>query len=922
MCAGQGMGRFGGMMRKKSKYEKKKKEKEQDSHHKRKKERGMEDCAADAHAKYESKRSVKHDDRETRANIKTQKTVKQANDKDMHGLERHARQRIGLKGTYQKVQIFGNTDEKYRDDWRVGEVGMENRHREHRNACKERLWEDSLQLEKGNSNKERIDAQKRSSGKYHRQRNGLILEKPRDRQRKELGGKIAEEQEQEVIPPAVIDESKLTKKDVIKNHGLEGGRHMDGYGEQALRQGKISERKPKCKWNHELAEAKERKGRVLLEADGTSIKVFRATSSQNCVRGPSVTVATNLSPVKNQSRGSQGFDSLDVAIAESDHTRPRCRPTEELVDLFHEEKALHEKFGQGDTFETSVIMSSSSGTRWSREQNWSTTDAVDQGKRYLGCDEEVRSREARSLMQDERRHVLPHKRAWDDRQSLSPMGPFAQGVEELASGSGLMLSNSNKVLKRKHPNFTQGTESAKTRCMDGRRRREGSQLNRKPTDGPSASQMPANCLSGHSSSLPPPPPYRPGVDNSGVVGSSTIFPQGSNSRENGRYNRKIRGTHSRRSEIAGPSDSWGGFGVGRWNTHSQVPAPGPGPGPIFPPFPQMGSGVFLGMGQQFHVPQMHGPHGTGLSADMGFGGARLHKGDGGAGFPGHCPVMGWPRFSDGNETQGPLSGLVDRWERPGQYLHDCLRFEHVDWVMRSQGMSGGGWEDAGRGQEGDASLIVTELHKESLYQGGIEEVASHGDPHMESIEAVEDTVPDTVEVSPVHSLLKDASRASKRFHQRMQTMLLQADVSAEFAGIELYQAYLNLLPPLECKQREAGTEDHLIVSDAFIDEDLEYEVDVEAQELLDTDSLHMFLPSFSNSAYKDALRIFQQRPAQQDRVQKSAVGSFVLPQCSLIIKLPILDGINIESSEEQLCAQIGLGLEPEGDQYGTVSGHG
>lgn len=506
--------------------------------------------------------------------------------------------------------------------------------------------------------------------------------------------------------------------------------------------------------------------------------------------------------------------------------RPRGRLVEEASSLLHEDRPLHDKSVRKSKFETSV--SSSSGTRRPREPNWQTINQADQGKSYPGLDEEVRSWEPRVPNQDsddERRRPFSHER---NREPVSPRGPLTRGHEDSIRGPESMLSKDATVSKRKHDNFSQGAAGpTKLRRIDDASA-ERLDWSHQGTQG---NRPPPNRHLGSLALLPPPPPYRPGVDNPTVMGAPSNFVEGSSSRDNGRYDRKVGGGHSRRSEMVGPGDTWGGFGLGNWNAHNQGPVPGPGG--LFPSFPQMASG-FLGMGQQFHVPQVFGPNGS-RPVNMGFGGGRFRMGDGGAGFPGHAsdhgPVMGWHRFSDGSENHRPLSGFMHTWEGSGRYPDERQRFAHPEWDQFSQGLSAGGWEGVSepwQGQIGDANFDVnSHRQREDLYQARREDV-SWPESETEKVQAVEDNlVVETPEIS--HVCANDVaenyvSKASKQTKERMQMLLLYADVCVDLVDAELYKEYLSLLPPAEAKKREASFQKSIEASTVFMDEDLEFEV--------------------------------------------------------------------------------------------------
>ena len=259
---------------------------------------------------------------------------------------------------------------------------------------------------------------------------------------------------------------------------------------------------------------------------------------------------------------------------------------------------------------------------------------------------------------------------------------------------------------------------------------------------------------------------------------------------------------------------------------------------MFNSFPQMGSGGFPGMGQQFHVPQIFGPRPS--AVDMGLGGTRFHINDsGGSSFSGHGsnngPVMGWHRFPDGNESHPPLSGFMDTsWECQVRYPDERQRLLHPEWDQFSQGLTRGWAEvvsEPWEGQNADSKFDSNQTH---INQECLSQVKNRGEPgsilglDSKMTLVMDDRAPQEIsEVSPAHTSdlsgkasLKSSTNRSKT---RLQMMFLHAGVSAEVAGVDLYEEYLTFLSPSEAKRKEIN--DHnMIVPTTFLDEDLEFEV--------------------------------------------------------------------------------------------------
>ncbi|KAI5076561.1 hypothetical protein GOP47_0008626 [Adiantum capillus-veneris] len=867
----------------------------------------------------------RQDDRETnerhRIDTHLQRENQQVNGKQTE---------ISLK--YEKMY---DLNERERDAWSSGERGGRekvkddmSRHSKRRDESQERRWGGGMQDERFKINKEIYDRQKHSREMDERQRFGLFnVSKQRGERgkddRKQME-KLKEDRHEEA--PIPVFERLGSTKEV--NRRSDGGDKesrrisLDKSYDQFGKKNKDLDGQLKSKGLRDPMDSRESKGHATNKGDRTAAKASRSTSSQDQERVLSITGAKDASTSDNLPKRTLDSDIFDATtIADREFSRPRGRQVEEIL---HGDRALHEKPGRKNKFE--ISLSSSSGTRRPRDQSWHAMSHGDQGKVFAGPEEEVRSWEPKVSNQDsddERRRPYSHERI---RDTSSPRGPLGRGHDDFGRGSDSALSKDSSMSKRKHENFSQSAAGpTKHRRMDDSTAErpdwshQGSQGNRVPIDGPMGRPLPPNRHLGSSALLPPPPPYRPGVDNPTVMGAPSNFVEGSNARDGGRYDRKAGGAHSRRSEMVGPGDTWGGFGMGSWNAHNQGPVPGPGG--LFPSFPQMAPG-FLGMGQQFHVPQVFGPNGS-RPVNMGFGG-RFRLGDGGSGFPAHAsdhgPAMGWHRFSDGSEGHRPLSGFMHAWEGSGRYADERQRFPHPDWDQFSQGITGGGWDGVSepwQGQVGDAAFDGNPPHRqrEDSYQARMGDV-SWLESETDKVQPVEDSTVETPETSQVctNSVAeKFLSKASKQFKERLQKLLLHANVQASLVDTELYKEYLSFLPPSEAKKIAIGANNHVGDSTAFVDQDLEFEVDTEAQDLLlSATPCPTIWPPLPQKAFEDALKVFQ-RP--QDRIQKSKFGSFVLPRSISVMVRPSLntDLVKVDAMvnvQDQQCTLPGPGSEP------------
>ncbi|KAH7299565.1 hypothetical protein KP509_24G018500 [Ceratopteris richardii] len=758
---------------------------------------------------------------------------------------------------YEKMHD-GNDREK--DAWAPSErSGREkpkdegSRHSRRRDESQERRWGATTQDERTKTNKDPYERQKHSRDEDERQRYSAF------NAGKQRGERVKDERKQverlkddrhddtniPVFERLGVSKDTNRRPDAVEKESRRAS--LDRTYDQFGKKNKDQDEQVKVKGPRDAGDLRENKGHASAKGDRPTSKASRSTLLQDQERIFSVSGAKDAASSENVLKRSVESDIFDPSV-DRDFTRVHGRQAEEL---------LHEKSGRKSKFEPSL--SSGSGSRRPRDQSWHPGIHGDQVISFLGPDEEVRSWDPKGACQDsddERRRLYGHERV---RDTSSPRAHHGRASDDFGRVSEATQLKDSAMSKRKHESFSQSAAgSIKHRRTDdvlierSDWSHQGSQANRAPTDGPMGRSLPSNRHLGSSALLPPPPPYRPGVDNPAVMSAPGNFVEGSNARDGGRYERKT-GGHSRRPEMVGPGDTWAGFGIGY--PHGQGPVPGPGG--LFPSFPQMGPG-FLGMGQQFHGPQVFGPNGP-RPMNMGFGG-RFRSGDGSSCFPVHAadhgPTMGWHRYPDGNENHRPLGGLMHGWEGAGRYADDRQRFGHSDWDQFSQGITGGwdGMSEGWQNQAGNAGYDASSMHRQrdELYQARLGEDVWPGND-TGKVEPVEDNIPKSPEETVVHTASlpdKFSSKASRRFKERLQALLLHAEIDANLVDADLYKEYLSCLPSVEAKKREAVVDGHKDVAALFVDADLEFEADSDAQDLLKETSSTTILPPFTHNAYE------------------------------------------------------------------------
>lgn len=291
-----------------------------------------------------------------------------------------------------------------------------------------------------------------------------------------------------------------------------------------------------------------------------------------------------------------------------------------------------------------------------------------------------------------------------------------------------------------------------------------------------------NFSSNSRSILPPPPPFRTGVDSPSVFGPSEDD-------NRGRYNnRHRRGGDSNMGRSQG--NAW--KGIPNWPspvTNGYIPFPH-GPPPV----------GFHAVMQQFPSPPIFGVRPT---MDMNHN-LPYHMSDADR-FPGHGHQLGWRNSVD--DSAPPIHG----WDANSSVFGDDNRgYGRVDWDQNRTQMGNRGWDTSGDMWKGPNSGLNTDLasapQKEDLKHSTIDDVLAGQQVQIEENQPIVkpdsldiqsiDTLPDvtlhTLKNTPLesHENLKMSVKDDVHNHNIYLSML---DISSDLTEPELYDQLTSLM---------------------------------------------------------------------------------------------------------------------------------
>ncbi|GLJ16829.1 hypothetical protein SUGI_0290050 [Cryptomeria japonica] len=515
----------------------------------------------------------------------------------------------------------------------------------------------------------------------------------------------------------------------------------------------------------------------------------------------------------------------------------------------HGHSLSYEKTVRKNKFETVNNVSGAGGMR-NRSSYYS--NASDRDKQLSVTDEIVSREPLASYKSTEDHRRSPSTERVNDSQmnnsSVDDSLRVPYGRVGSAQDSRRMLSGGNSA-SYERPSKSRRLEEGSSSRSDWTV--HPTPMNR-PMDSSIRPQVPS--LTGRASGLlPPPPPFRPGIDNPAILGSSSSgFDEAPSSRDQRRSDRQISG-HFKRGEVMGGSgqvDVW--KGVGNWNSHGQ----GQGPANMFLPFQHhIGGhphGPFLNIGQQFPGPPLFGVR---PSADM--GNVRYHVRDGGDAFPGHNRTHGWQRQTDdvcGPHIQVPLHG----WEGPGSYGEESHAYGRPDRDQIGQGISARSWDRAMDMWKANPRETDEAWGGPQVPRGRLEKIRRERSP-TESIEIKrsDESPPKVMKENQCSIVSSDIRKQNKNKCDRRSVYLSKLDISADLAGLELYNECADMLDSRE----NVITNDDTILKDGLNEDatkNFQLEVNADAEALLQSLNIHsMIFSSLSKEVFERAFAIYK-----------------------------------------------------------------
>ncbi|GLJ46691.1 hypothetical protein SUGI_0984300 [Cryptomeria japonica] len=296
--------------------------------------------------------------------------------------------------------------------------------------------------------------------------------------------------------------------------------------------------------------------------------------------------------------------------------------------------------------------------------------------------------------------------------------------------------------------------------------------------------------SGH---LPPPPPFRPGVDNPSVLGrSNSTFEDGPCSRDQGRADWNANAPFNR-CDVKG--------GVRNWNPQVH----GPGASNFFMSFKHQPAGLppatFHNMGQHLGPPLFRGLR---PPSDMSHGGVPYHMWENGDRNLSHNGAFGWQRQIEdvcGTHVQGSFNA----WDG---YVEESAMYLRRDWYQYGQGMGNRGWDrptGTGKGHRNDTNTDFP--HKESEFHGNYTAEESWGgiqdsqerhkkfkkvrSPENDQIKKSDGISPKSITKIP--SLSSETKKTNKYTCDGIKFYLSRLDISQELAGPDLYNQCITII---------------------------------------------------------------------------------------------------------------------------------
>eukprot|EP00252_Welwitschia_mirabilis_P020298 TRINITY_DN4943_c0_g2_i1.p1 TRINITY_DN4943_c0_g2~~TRINITY_DN4943_c0_g2_i1.p1 ORF type:complete len:1089 (-),score=284.17 TRINITY_DN4943_c0_g2_i1:29-3295(-) len=356
------------------------------------------------------------------------------------------------------------------------------------------------------------------------------------------------------------------------------------------------------------------------------------------------------------------------------------------------------------------------------------------------------------------------------------------------------------------------------------------------SSGPSLQQRASGFPVRPSGHLPPPPPFRPGIDNPAIVGpSNNNFEDGSRDQTRSDWNAR------------------------NWNSQPQIP----GSSNMFVPFHRQAGGhpstPFQNMGQRH--PGMPFFRGMRPPSDIGHG-VPYPIWDNGDATPGHNGVFGWQRQHD--EICGvPYQGSYHPWDG---YTDEHFVYGRRDWYSFGQGMGVRGWErptDTTKGQKMDASLSNIQNDCSSFHQDnmvGTQEVHDCHEKHLEmpcthkinaksSNQIVQNEISEISKIASFAEVMKSCRHANKDINY----YLSKIDISARLADPDIYNQCSKIVG-----MTSSESLDNAKLQEGETSEERQIKGDLEAEKLLSSlDLRRAFFPVLSENHVRRVQKHYQ-----------------------------------------------------------------
>eukprot|EP01018_Ginkgo_biloba_P023094 Gb_02963 [translate_table: standard] len=564
-------------------------------------------------------------------------------------------------------------------------------------------------------------------------------------------------------------------------------------------------------------------------------------------------------------------------------------PSPSIHDIHHH--LSNAKASRRDTLENGIDVRSCIGSHSQGSKGWHFVETLDKGKMHLGTKEVLGCKEHVEVCteREKYRDLSPSAKESEKCRNISPsakergcnsplnnsnVDDFSRTPADTSDSKGSGSLDVAFGLSRRHVLFGSAPSASaggtlRVRCLEEMPYNRLHQAPLKPNrhiKSPSRPQEPS-LPARPSSLLPPPPPFRPGIDNPSVLGPSSSFLEGGQySKDQESIEQKSSG-HLKRGDCSGGSGQW--KRVANWNSQAH----GPGPNNNFIPIHHQVGGIphegFHNMGQQYPGPPLFG--GVRPSADMNRSDVRYHMHNGRDMFSGNSHAFGWGKQAD--DVCGPrVQNHLHTWDGPGSYADESHICGRSDWDQNRQGIRNRNWDQATDMWKGPTENTNMEFptHRETDYQGHQsrdESWGGHQGPRVRNEKIRRERPPtESIEIKrsaegpvkfvtncPQRTVPSKERKPSRSGGDRTCSYLSKLDISAKLAGLDLYNQCVSLMGSRENMSFKGAD----MPTDA-INEDLQLEVDTDAEALIHNfDPRFIVLPKLPVNVFERAMAVYR-----------------------------------------------------------------